>query len=151
MRSILIALSLGVAAASVAYAHTADGSAPVKQAGTLTCRTLTDVGLVFGKTRAAACTYRADGRDFSESYGALLPPRADDEGMSYAITWRVMTAGGASRPGMLDGAFGLGEPGAVLRGKGAVLEPTGEAIEANVTFAANGERRDIGALDAVKR
>ena len=148
MRSILIALSLGVAAATVAYAHTADGSAPARSAGILTCRTLPNVSLVFGKTRVAACSFEADRSDFTQAYGAVLLPRADDDGtLSRTIIWRVVTAGGATRAAMLDGAFSSSEPGAILQGVSARLEPISEIVEAGVILGAADEARtEVGSL-----
>ena len=147
MRSILVALSLGLAAATVAYAHTADRPAPTRQAGTLTCRILDDVSLVLGNSRAAACRFLSDRGDVAQGYAAILPPRADrDAGTSRTIAWRVRSAGGVSRPGMLEGAFSPAKSSAVLHGNAADLEPVGETIEAGIVLGATDPRTDRGTL-----
>lgn len=151
MRSILIALTVGIAAGTVAYAHTGDDATPTRQAGTLTCKTLADVGLVFGKSRVAACTFVSDRGDFAQVYGAILPPRADMEAPE-TLAWRVVTAGGASRPDMLDGLFTSASGASLnLHGRSAALESTVGLPEARVTLAADDARTEFGALSPAGR
>lgn len=141
MRSILVALLVGTAAATLAYAHGVETPAPGRSAGTLTCRTNPDLGLVLGTNRGAACQLAtADGQ--RQSYAAILPPGAEGEG-ARTLTWRVSTADGRARPGLLDGRFTA--EGAVLHGDRADLAPIDAAGETGLRLAADDARVTVGA------
>ena len=141
MRSILVALLVGTAAATLAYAHGVESPAPGRSAGTLTCRTNPDLGLVLGLNRGASCHLAtADGQ--RQSYAALLPPGADGEG-ARTLTWHVRTADGRTRPGLLDGRFTL--DGALLRGARADLAPIDAHGETGLRLAADDTRMTVGA------
>lgn len=140
MRSILIALTVGTVAGTVAYAHTLEGTGAGRAAGTLTCRTLSDVSLVFGTARAATCHFEAR-NGARQVYAAILPPR-DGEG-ARTLAWRVTTMDGKARPGLLDGRFS--GDGAVLRGDRAELSPVGAADATSLSLAAADGRLTVGA------
>ena len=146
MRSILIALTFGVAAASIAYAHTTDGALPMREAGTLSCRTQPELGLVFGRTPVAACTFLAAQGGAVQAYAALLAPRADVEVAGRTLAWRVLTPGGTSRSGMLEGDFAPAGAGASLRGRTAGLDPVDASGEARLTLAAAAPQIALGSL-----
>ncbi len=142
MRALLAALVLAPLATTIADARTVAGAGDGRGIGTLTCRTRTDLGLVLGTARVAACSFvTANGR--RQSYAALLPPRADEAG-GRVLTWRVVTADGASRPGLLDGAFS-GDVAGPLRGTAATLAPIDAAGETGLRLAADDGRVAIGA------
>lgn len=141
MRSLLVALTLGTAAATIAYAHGLDEAAPGRTVGSLTCRTNPDLGLVLGRTRGAACHLAtADGQ--RQSYAALLPPGTEGEG-ARTLTWRVTTTDGRVRPGFLDGRFS--GDGTVLRGERAELAPIDAMGETGLRLAADDARVTLGA------
>ena len=146
MRSILIALTFGVAAASIAYAHTTDGAQPMREAGTLSCRTRPELGLVFGRTPVAACTFLAAQGGAAQTYAALLAPRAEAEDAARTLAWRVMTPGGTNRSGMLDGDFAPAGAAAALRGRAAGLEPLDASGEVRLTLGAVAPQVAFGSL-----
>lgn len=135
MRTTLAVLAATLLA-TVADARTTDAGEG-RAAGTLTCRTRSDLGLVFGTARIATCTFVAQsGR--RQRYAAILPPRATEAGPDL-LTWRVVTADGSSRPNLLDGAFS-GAPSGMLRGSAAILAPLGSEGEMHLRLAAQDVR-----------
>ncbi|MCP1549111.1 MULTISPECIES: DUF992 domain-containing protein [Methylorubrum] len=139
MRTILAAL-VAMTLATAADARTIDATAEGRVAGTLTCETRTDLGLVFGTARVAACTFvTGDGR--RQPYAALLPPREGEAGPRI-LAWRVITADGTSRPGLLDGSFN-GDAAGALHGTAARLAPLDATTETDLRLAAE-SRTEIG-------
>ncbi len=144
MRTILAALAVTTFAAATlataADARTADATGEGRVAGTLTCETRTDLGLVFGTARIAACTFvTEDGQ--RQPYAALLPPREVEAG-PHVLAWRVVTADGTSRPGFLDGSFN-GDAAGALHGAAARLAPLDAVKETSLRLAAE-SRTEIG-------
>lgn len=144
MRKILAALAAATFAAAplatAADARTTDATGQGRAVGTLTCETRTDLGLVFGTARVAACTFvTEDGQ--RQPYAALLPPREGEAGPRI-LAWRVVTADGTSRPGLLDGSFS-GDAAGALRGTAASLAPLDAAGETGLRLAAE-SRTEIG-------
>ncbi|MEN3212891.1 DUF992 domain-containing protein [Methylorubrum populi] len=140
MRTILAALAATLLA-TAADARTTDAAAEGRTTGTLTCRTRTDLSLVIGTARVAACTFvTEDG--LRHSYAALLPHR-EGEADERILTWQVVTADGRSRPGLLDGRFS-GETTGALRSPSARLAPLDAAGETSLSLAAQDGRTEIG-------
>lgn len=143
MRAVLAAVVFATLAnLADADARTTETAAEARAAGTLTCRMRTDLGLVVGTARVAACTFTApDG--LRRPYAALLPPRADGEGRR-VLTWRVVTAEGRERMERLDGVF-AGDASGDLRGPAATLAPLDAAGETSLRLAAHDSRIAAGA------
>ena len=73
MRSIAAAL-IGIAlAAGASYAHTNRTDASGQEAGTPTCVTKPEPGLVFGRSPVADCSFVAARGGVRQDYRALLP------------------------------------------------------------------------------
>ena len=107
MRTTILALALSTLAVGAAEARTSFPSAPMRQAGMLTCDIEPGAGLVFGSTRGANCRFVSNRGGFVQPYGGRLDRAGIDLGVTthQTITWRVMTPGGASRTDMLNGIF----------------------------------------------
>lgn len=159
MRATLSALALLALAAGAAEARTSFPLAPMAQAGTLTCAIEPGVGLVFGSTRGTRCTFVSNRGGFTQSYDGRIDRAGLDLGVTsgQTIAWRVMTPGGASRSGMLDGFFAgpsaeatlVGGPGTSIAftvgGDRVVLEPVMHSGHAGFSFAVGEARFAIGA------
>lgn len=152
MRSIAIALSFGALATAATYAAARTGTAPAMQAGTLTCVTNPNVGLVFGTTRAAACTFVSDSGERRE-YGALFPRAGRDRDVtrSETLSWRVMTSDGSLRSSQLDGPFAAAPAATVPAFQAAAravrLEPVRQEGEPGLNFADPAPRLLLGAVE----
>jgi hypothetical protein len=163
MRTTLSAVALlvlaGTAAGSSANAATSFPTASMRQAGTLTCAVEPGVGLVFGSSRATRCEFVSNRGGFTQSYNGRIDRAGIDLGLTsgQTIAWRVLTPGGASRSGMLDGFFAgpsaeatlFGGPGSqvsfTVGGDRVVLQPTLYSGHAGFSFALGEARMAIGA------
>ena len=162
MRAKLSALAVLAIVGATTGAGAATGTfpfAPMRQAGTLTCAVDPGVGVVFGSTRATHCAFVSNRGGFTQSYGGRIDRAGLDLGLTggQTIAWRVMTPGGASRSGMLDGFFAgpsaeatlFGGPGTQIAftagSDRVVLEPVMYSGHAGFSFALGEARMAIGA------
>jgi hypothetical protein len=158
MRTAIIAIALSTLAAAAAEARTSFPSAPMRQAGMLTCDIEPGVGLVLGSTRGASCRFVSNRGGFVQPYGGRMDRAGLDLGVAspQSITWRVTTPGGASRTNMLNGMFvGPSAEATLFGGSGTqvsfgygadrvVLEPVRQSGQAGFNFAVGEGRFDIG-------
>ena len=159
MRATLAILALATVAATAAEARTSFPSAPMRQAGTLTCAVEPGVGLVFGSTRATDCRFVSNRGGFQQAYMGRLDRAGIDLGVSshQQITWRVMTPGGASRSSMLNDVFsGPSGEATVFGGAGTqvmfdrggnrvILQPIAHSGQAGFNLAVGEGRLGLGA------
>lgn len=159
MRTFLSAIALATLAVTAVEARTSFPIAPMQTAGTLTCAIEPGVGFVVGSTRATRCTFVSNGGGFSQSYQGRLDRAGLDLGVTsgQTIGWSVMTPGGASRSGMLDGLFAgpsaeatlFGGPGTLVSfqtgGDRVMLQPAMHSGHAGFSFALGEGRMMIGA------
>jgi hypothetical protein len=159
MRSTLISLAFVTLAATAAQANTSFPSAPMRQAGTLTCAVEPGMGLIVGSVRGTQCKFVSNRGGFVQSYAGRIERAGLDLGLTsgQAISWRVMTPGGASRSGMLNSIFAgpsaeatlFGGPGTQIQfdqgGDRVVLEPIGHSGQAGFSFALGNARMGLGA------
>lgn len=159
MRSALLSLALVTLAATAAQASTSFPSAPLRQAGTLTCAVEPGMGLIVGSVRGTNCQFVSNRGGFVQSYAGRIERAGLDLGVTsgQAIAWRVMTPGGASRSGMLNAIFAggsaeatlFGGPGTQLQfdqgGERVVLQPVHHSGQAGFSFALGSARMGLGA------
>ncbi|MBB2963715.1 DUF992 domain-containing protein [Methylobacterium sp. R2-1] len=154
MRSLTLAFTVGILAAGAAYAHGLGSESPAQQtAGILTCVTKPEASLVFGRTPVADCTFAAERGGFRQSYVAVFSPAATTAELETAqkVTWRVLTKGGFSRPGMLADNFTApqSQPAAKpeLVGRTAILQLLSHSGQSSAKFALAQPRVQLAAAE----
>lgn len=158
MRTSIIALALSSLAITASEARTSFPSAPMRQAGMLTCDIEPGMGFVVGSTRGAICRFVSNRGGFVQPYGGRMDRAGLDLGVTspQSITWRVTTPGGASRTDMLNGMFvGPSTEATLFAGTGTqiafgygadrvVLEPVSHSGQGGFNFAVGEGRFGIG-------